>query len=81
MKYRVWCDDRHAGPEEGSVVEAPAGYAAAQLWAERYERDRCDYSIASGNPATVNVQPEGGGEVLRYEVTGEAVPHYTAIPL
>lgn len=81
MKYRVWCNEYHTGPEDGRVVEASAGYAAAEKWAKWYENSRCDYSIASGNSVIVNVRPDAGGESEQYEVTGEAVPHYTALPM
>lgn len=81
MKYRVWCDDYHTGPEDGRVVEAAAGYAAAELWAEHHDQSSAEYSIARGNTVVAHVRPEGGGETSSYEVTGEAVPHYTALPV
>lgn len=81
MKYRVWCDDYHTGPEDGRVIEAHAGYAAAEKWAERHDQCSAEYNIASGMAVVVHVRPEGGGETCRYEVTGEAVPQYTALPV
>lgn len=81
MKYRVWCDEYDAGPEDGRVVEAAAGYAAAEAWAQHHDQRSAEYMIARGNSVVVHVRPEGGGEVCDYEVTGEAVPHYTAAPV
>ena len=80
MKYRVWCDDYHTGPEDGRVIEAAAGYAAAEVWAERHDQSSAEYKIAQGNTVVVHVRPDAGGETFSYEVTGEAVPHYTALP-
>lgn len=81
MKYRVWSDDYDLGPEDGRVIEAPAGYAAAEAWAKHRDQWSAEYSIAHGGTAVVHVRPDAGGETCSYEVTGEAVPHYTARPV
>lgn len=78
MKYRVWCDGIHDGPDDGRVVEALDASEAAEKWAEWNDHHSADYNIVGGTPEFVNVRPERGGEQAVYEVTGRSEPVYSA---
>lgn len=77
--FYVWNSDMS---EEGArKVHAPDPQEAAVVWADRDDASSADYSIARGNEVIVNVRREGEGEVLRFRVYGETVPHYHAVAL
>lgn len=77
-KYKVWCPEHGCDADDGLEVEAMSPGIAAELWAEEEDCLSAEYTIASGDTVEVCVMDLASGEVSRWSVTGEAVPHYTA---
>lgn len=77
--YRVWCPDYgHEGPEDGvTITDAYSAQNAAEIWAERSDRDSGDYTIVGGSAATVRVL-DSDGETTEWTAYGEQVPSYYA---
>ena len=79
MKFRIWCDEYHAGAEDGRVIDENSPCVAIEKWAERRDQQSAEYRIASGNTVVVHVKDEETGQYYgEYEVVGEAVPTYHA---
>lgn len=55
--------------------------SAAEKFAEDWDCDDCDYTIASGSPQTVYVAQVGSEVVKMFDVSGEFNPSYSAIAL
>lgn len=76
----VWCPEEGAeGPDDGRTFRNMEDHEEAALaWAQREDWSSAEYRIVSGKATpTVCVQSETG-EVQRFQVSGEAVPHYSA---
>lgn len=74
--WDVWqSEDERANAQQVAGRDASD---AAERWAAQDDAGG-DYSIVSGDPAEVDVAPGGEpGPVLRFRVTGESVPSYSA---
>ena len=77
--WRVWCVDEPI--DEALQIRADEPGHAAERWAEQCDRESGDYTIANGWFVTACVLPAGPqqqGEPLRYRVSGEYEPQYSA---
>ena len=73
--YKVWCVDLGSTEEDAREVQAHGSDHAARVWASDEDRRSADYWIVGGQTADVYVRcPDGS--LLRYLVTGKAVPEY-----
>jgi hypothetical protein len=76
-EYRVWCPERGQNSSDARRIEAFDAEEAAELWAERDDRNSAEYSIVAGEDVVVCVRcPDG--KVSRWRVSGESVPNYIA---
>ena len=76
--WLVWQPDGGQEENDAEKVRARTPAEAAEKWAEWDDHRSADYSIVGGSNATVCVRRADGGEVLRYVVSGESVPSYSA---
>lgn len=74
--FLVWSDDET--DDDAREVRAADAEEAAEDYAEWDDMNSAEYTILKGSEVTVNVCPKGGGETVRFVVSGEAVPQYTA---
>lgn len=74
----MWCPDDGECHEDARKIEACFPDDAAEKWAERFDWDSAEYTIANGTEKTVNVKEITGSEILRYEVYAETNPRYYA---
>ena len=81
MKYDVWCPDIGSGPEDATVFEAHAEYAAAEAWADREDAQSADYWIVGGTDANVCVRQHGKEEICEFVVSGRQERAYSAKPV
>jgi len=72
----IWREDDGC-EDDAESVHAHFPEAAVEKWAERDDAESADYLIVGGQDATVMVRAPDG-DLLRYRVTGEAVPSYSA---
>lgn len=59
-------------------VHAYSADAAAEKYAEDYDSDSGEYSIVSGRAESVCVVKDRAGKILRFALSGESVPRYSA---
>ncbi len=78
MKFRVWCDDYHSGPEEGKVYDERDAGAAAEAFDRWRDAWSSDYTIVNGTNIVVHVRREPDGVTEDFEVSGESEPVYHA---
>ena len=76
--WDVWCPERDGERGDASPTHAYNAREAAQKWAERDDRDSCDYTIVGGDVVIVHVAAVSGDDVRRFTVSGESVPQYHA---
>jgi len=77
--YRVWNPDRGATKDDGLFVRSYDPEGAAKAWAEWDDANTAEYSIVSGNDATVVVAEDcDGAPEHRFTVSGESCPVYRA---
>lgn len=77
-KWQVWEDE--GGDEDrrwSNTIFADQAYEAAEKYAEQQDAYG-DYTCIGGTPMTVFVASDEEATPVRFEVTGEAVPEYTA---
>ncbi len=80
-QWECWHEDEESREHSARKVYARNSEAAATEWAKRNDEDNFECAIAAGNPAVVCVVPlgaPGDSKPLRFDVTGELVPEYTA---
>jgi len=79
-KYKVWNPELEEECNAGTygISFGPGG--AAEEWAERDDRDSCDYCIVRGNDVVVFVR-SGSGVLTRWRVSGQQVAAYHAVEL
>ena len=75
--FLVWSED-DSDESDATTVYAIDHECAAERWAEDDDCNSADYSIVSGNPATVSVRSIKDGSLMRFKVTGESEPVYSA---
>jgi hypothetical protein len=76
-RYVVWCLDDEETENDARTIEAYDAETAAETWAERDDYQSAEYRIVGGTDVTVCVKDEEG-TVLRFRLSGESVPSYTA---
>jgi hypothetical protein len=75
--FLVWRPENGETEEDAREVEALDAETAAEDFAE-WDDSQGDYTIVRGSDATLHVRPRDGGDVERFQVSGEAVPQYSA---
>lgn len=77
-KWEVHVPDYH-GEDDWSAVFAHDAEEAAERYAEKYDSEG-DYTVVGGSSLTVYVRAadDPDAKVIKYEVSGEAVPRYSA---
>jgi hypothetical protein len=75
-EWRCW-EEENETAEDGSTVRARCAETAAEKYAEEYDSEG-DYMIVHGTDATICVRAKAGGDVERFQVSGEVVPQYHA---
>ena len=78
----VWSPENDESVDDGSMkVRARDAESAAELWAEREDRESAEYSIVGGKSTPtvcVVLASEPSAEPTRWFVEGESVPSYSA---
>ncbi len=76
-RFVVWCPDQgHEEERDGTAVHALLPEDAAEKWVSAYNSQYADYV----DERTVMVRRSDGSAPVRYRVTLESVPLYTARP-
>ena len=77
--FIVWCEDQGETEEDGITIYAYDHESAAEEFADQYDVETADYSIAAQKwEPTFTVKGLRDGGVKRFIVTGETVPSYSA---
>jgi hypothetical protein len=84
-KYTAWCPDYGQQEDDGKTMAVRAYEGPrdmANRWAEWHDVTGAEYDIAGKNKTVrVLVRDLDTNEVTHWNVTGEAVPHYTALSI
>jgi hypothetical protein len=76
--FLVWYPDNGETEEDASEFREYDAEAAAEAWADDYERRCAEYRIAAGESTVEVMVKASDGAVTRWSVSGECVPQYYA---
>lgn len=76
--FVVWSPEEDQTQDDGERIRALDAQHAAELWADKAGRVSCEFLLLSGETITVCVFNEKTKEITRWQVSGEAIPHYNA---
>lgn len=80
MKFKVWCPELGSTIRQASIIDSIDEETAAMEWAEWYDSQAGEFSIARGEQVKVYVTRDEVPYILAFTVVGWLERTYSACP-